>query len=93
MSSAVPLSAVRDPRRGSRTRPVGCRRYEHQGNGHGRAALRLVIELTQQLQGCRRLQLTVHPDNHAARALYLSEGFEHVAVADDGELRLSIDVA
>jgi diamine N-acetyltransferase len=64
-----------------------------QRSGHGRAALRLVLERARSLDGCRRLRLTVHPDNHAALSLYLSEGFTQDGVADDGELSLSISVA
>jgi GNAT superfamily N-acetyltransferase len=30
----------------------------HQGNGYGRAAVRLVLDLTRHLEGCERLQLT-----------------------------------
>jgi len=65
----------------------------HQRSGHGRAALRLVIELARHLNGCQRLRLTVHPDNHAAINLYLSEGFTRDGVADDGELCFSASVS
>jgi len=60
-----------------------------QRGGYGRAALRLVLELAGSLTGCQRLRLTVHPDNHVAIRLYLSEGFSQDGVTGDGELRLS----
>jgi len=63
-----------------------------QRGGYGRAALRLVIQLVGSLDGCQRLRLTVHPDNHAAVSLYLSEGFTQDGVTDDGELRFSVAV-
>jgi diamine N-acetyltransferase len=61
--------------------------------GQGRAALRLVIELARQLDGCERLRLTVHAENNVAINLYLSEGFTQDGVADDGELCLSASVS
>lgn len=64
-----------------------------QRSGHGRAGLRLVTDLARHLNGCQRLRLTVHPDNHAAINLYLSEGFTQDGVADDGELCLSVSVS
>lgn len=63
-----------------------------QRGGYGRAALRLVIQLVSSLNGCQGLRLTVHPDNHAAISLYLSEGFTQDGVSDDGELRFSVAV-
>ena len=66
---------------------------DRQRSGHGRAALRLVIDLARQLDGCERLRLTVHPDNHAAIDLYRSEGFTDDGVDNDGELRLSSSVS
>jgi diamine N-acetyltransferase len=65
----------------------------HQRSGLGRAALRLVLERARRLSGCRRLRLTVHPDNRAAITLYLSEGFTQDGVADDGELCFSTSVS
>lgn len=64
-----------------------------QRGGHGRAALRLVMELARDLDGCQRLALTVHPDNNVALDLYLSEGFIQDGVANDGELCLSASVS
>lgn len=50
---------------------------EHQGKGYGRAALRLALEYLRtrpcgEAEGC---WIAFKPDNAAARALYLSEGF------------------
>jgi diamine N-acetyltransferase len=66
---------------------------DHQRSGRGRTAVRLVIDLARGLEGCRRLRLTVHPENTAAIGLYLAEGFTRDGVADDGELRLSISTS
>jgi diamine N-acetyltransferase len=66
---------------------------DHQRRGHGRATLRLVVELARQVEGCRRLRLTVHPDNTAAVGLYLAEGFSQDGVDEDGELRLSVSTS
>ena len=45
------------------------------GRGHGRAALRLAIELAFEEHGAHRLWLDVKPHNERARALYRSAGF------------------
>ena len=45
---------------------------EFQGQGFAREALAQVLE---KLQGVKRVDLTVHPDNVAAVSLYLSLGF------------------
>ncbi len=66
---------------------------DHQRRGHGRAALRLVLELARDLPGCQRLRLTVYPENQAAIDLYRSEGFTRDGVEDDGELRFSASVS
>lgn len=62
---------------------------DHQRSGHGRTALRLVLELARQLEGCRGVRLTVNPENTPAIGLYLAEGFTQDGVAEDGELCLS----
>ncbi len=65
----------------------------HQRSGYGRAALRMVVELARSTEGCERLRLMVHPDNHAAMSLYLSAGFTQDGVDENGELRLSLAVS
>jgi diamine N-acetyltransferase len=62
---------------------------DEQGRGYGRAAVRRVVRFARDLEGCDRLRLTVHPENHVAIALYQSEGFVIDGVDADGELRLS----
>jgi diamine N-acetyltransferase len=66
---------------------------DHQRRGHGRAAVQALVALARQDDQCDRLRLTVHPENHAALALYRSEGFTVDGVDADGELRLSTRTA
>jgi diamine N-acetyltransferase len=66
---------------------------DQQRGGRGRTALRLVVQLARQTEGCRRLRLRVHPDNAAAVHLYLAEGFRQDGVDEDGELRLSVSTS
>ena len=56
----------------------------HQNRGIGRAALALAIEEMKREDGDRAVQITYHPDNEIARALYLSVGFREVGMSDDG---------
>ncbi|MGH3470809.1 MAG: GNAT family N-acetyltransferase [Nocardioidaceae bacterium] len=62
----------------------------HQGQGHGRATLRRLVELGQHDQRCRALHLTVSADNAAAVALYQSADFTVTGTNDDGELQMAL---
>jgi diamine N-acetyltransferase len=60
--------------------------YRHQGKGYGRRALLSFVPfVAQHYPACRMLQLTVHPDNTRARALYASLGFQPTGRVVDGE--------
>lgn len=64
---------------------------EHQQKqGYGRAALRRVIELGQRDPDCQSINLTVHPENKAAIALYQLAHFTTTGTNDDGELQMSL---
>ena len=57
-----------------------------QGHGYARPALRQVLaRLADRHPTCRRLSLTVHPDNHRARALYTAFGFRPTGTEHHGE--------
>jgi diamine N-acetyltransferase len=59
---------------------------DHQRQGYGRQALRLLIEFVRERHpNCRMLHLTVHPENVAAQRLYASGGFQPTGVERDGE--------
>jgi len=58
---------------------------DHQGNGHGRAAMRQVIDLFKENPACKEIQISVVPENVAARSLYLGLGFELTGEIDEGE--------
>jgi ribosomal protein S18 acetylase RimI-like enzyme len=63
----------------------------HQGQGHGRAALDLVVaELAR--RGHRRARLTVVPENARARRLYGRAGFVETGEISGGELVLVLDL-
>ena len=48
----------------------------YQGQGYGTAAMHALVELLRQrFEACHSLNLTVHPDNERAQALYDSIGF------------------
>lgn len=48
----------------------------YQGQGYGRAALQLLIEMMQLLPGCDRIHLGVNPENKTAMSLYTQAGFK-----------------
>lgn len=66
----------------------------HQGRGHARAAMELVLAYMSALPGCRRIGIGYKPDNTAARTLYLSLGFtdEQPAPWGGGEVVAYYDV-
>lgn len=64
---------------------------EHQGQGFGKAALRLAIdEMTQ--AGANRIRTMHRPRNTVASRLYRSAGFVEVGTLDDGDTALELRV-
>ena len=57
---------------------------ERQGEGHGRAAMRALLERFRQA-GAAEVALSYEPDNERARALYASLGFRETDARVDGE--------
>lgn len=59
---------------------------QHQGRGYGERALRAFIDsVADHHPACRRINLTVHPDNDRARQLYARVGFRPTSQELDGE--------
>ena len=58
----------------------------HQGRGYGGRALRAFIDsVADEHPACRRINLTIHPDNDRARELYARVGFRPTGQELDGE--------
>ncbi|NOU65374.1 GNAT family N-acetyltransferase [Paenibacillus sp. LMG 31461] len=58
----------------------------HQGNGYGKAAMKMLIDLMRQ-NGCKRLMIGHRPDNLIAGSLYESLGFQKTSEEIiDGEI-------
>lgn len=49
--------------------------YNFQGNGYAKQFLRLLITYLQQEYQCKKIYLSLHPDNNLAMKLYESFGF------------------
>lgn len=59
---------------------------DQQGRGHGRLALRALIDLiATRHPNCRQINLTVHPENRPAQRLYAGAGFRATGATLDGE--------
>lgn len=59
---------------------------EHQGRGHGRAALVDCLEsVKERFPACEEVYLAVHPENEIATRLYESLGFYKFGFVIDGE--------
>jgi diamine N-acetyltransferase len=58
---------------------------EHQGKGHGRAAMETVIELMAERVGCQEIVTSFDPANAVAAGLYASLGFRPTGEIEDGE--------
>ncbi|KFN01695.1 GNAT family N-acetyltransferase [Bacillus clarus] len=54
-----------------------------QGNGYAKHFLRLLIQYLQQKFQCKRIYLSLHPDNKLAMGLYESFGFRLTGDIDD----------
>ena len=66
----------------------------HQRRGLGAAAMAGFIELIQREHPrCRRISLTVHPENHLAQRLYERLGFLRTGGEQDGEPVFVLEVA
>ncbi len=63
-----------------------------QGNGYGKAAMRMIIDMVKSRQTYNSLELSVEPDNHNAIIFYESLRFVMTGEIDDGEsvMRLSL---
>lgn len=60
--------------------------HHYQGRGYGKEALRLFLQLIQNLHPqCQELYLTVHPENEHAQHLYLGVGFQPTGATLDDE--------
>lgn len=59
---------------------------EHQGRGHGKAALRALVDLLAERHGCREIYLGYVPGNAIAERLYANAGFRPTGEVEDGEI-------
>jgi len=59
------------------------RRY--QGQGYGRAAMRLLLERLRAIPGCDEVAISYEPENEVARRLYASCGFRETGEILEGE--------
>jgi diamine N-acetyltransferase len=66
---------------------------DEQQSGIGRAALRLLIEEWQQIEGLTNVKLSYTPGNEIAERLYVSEGFVPGEMADWGERIATLDLS
>ena len=62
----------------------------YQRRGYARAAMEEVIQRLRGDPGCREILISYHPENIAARDLYLGLGFESTGLIDEGELVLRL---
>ncbi len=67
--------------------------FRYQGMGYGRQALQEVVGLLSQKADCREIYTTVMPENHIARTLYRSAGFQDTGDIEDGEVVMRFPVA
>jgi diamine N-acetyltransferase len=59
----------------------------YQGRGYGRAAMKLLLaRLRRESRGHQEILISFAPENVAAKALYVSLGFEDTGTLDEGEL-------
>lgn len=57
--------------------------HRFQGNGYAKRFLPLLIQKIQHQYGCKKIYLSLHPDNKQARKLYESFGFRLNGEVDD----------
>ena len=65
---------------------------EHQGKGHGRAAMLQAIQLIRGQPGCSSISLSFEPENTTAERLYASLGFEPTGEILEGETVYRLDL-
>jgi diamine N-acetyltransferase len=58
----------------------------HQGKGHGKAALRELLDEIRDLGHVRQISICYEPENEAARRLYRTAGFVEQGLDEDGEM-------
>jgi len=58
----------------------------HQGKGHGKAALRALLDEIRDLGYVREVSICYEPENEAARLLYRAAGFVEQGLDEDGEM-------
>jgi diamine N-acetyltransferase len=63
-----------------------------QGNGHGRSAMRQVIDRLKQIPACKEIQTSFAPENTTADGLYTSLGFDRTGEMNEGEIVLRLRV-
>lgn len=56
-----------------------------QGRGYGRAALETALDRIKQESGCKRIMISLEPENRIARTLYRSLGFVETGERIGGE--------
>lgn len=64
----------------------------YQGQGFGKAAMSLLLELLKSKDDCHEIGLCVNPDNRAAQAFYRSFGFVDTGRMHSGEQVYSLAV-
>jgi diamine N-acetyltransferase len=58
---------------------------EHQGKGHGQAAMEALITMMDERVGCEEIVTSFVPENAVAAGLYASLGFRPTGEIEDGE--------
>jgi len=57
-----------------------------QGQGLGKASMEAIVDyIRKNLVQCKTVSLTVHPNNHVAKQLYFSYGFQTTGALQDSE--------
>jgi diamine N-acetyltransferase len=65
----------------------------HQGQGYGKAALRLLINRMIERHRCGEIYLGYEPGNLVAERLYAREGFVPTGEVEDGEIVARLDLS
>lgn len=65
----------------------------YQGKGYGKRAFPMLIELIKKTYQCKRIYLSIHPENDAAQKLYESFGFKLTGEMDCGEAVMMLDIS
>jgi diamine N-acetyltransferase len=62
----------------------------HQGRGHGRRMVQLLVDLLRADPDCGPVRMSYEPQNVASRRLFESLGFATTGVEEDGELVMEL---